>query len=73
MAICTGHEFPIVCVDVNASNGIVASGSLGNLFVSVDTQIHHLMPKLNMLVCDNDIFSVELSVYRHLTRCKPGM
>ena len=29
LAICTGHEFPIVCVDVNTSLGIVASGSLG--------------------------------------------
>ena len=34
MAICTGHEFSIVCVSVNASLGIVASGSLGeNYFV----------------------------------------
>lgn len=29
LAICTGHEFQVVCVDVNTSLGIVASGSLG--------------------------------------------
>eukprot|EP00794_Sanderia_malayensis_P007276 gene7276-8087_t len=28
LALCTGHEFPIVAVDVNASLGIVASGSV---------------------------------------------
>jgi len=28
IAICTGHELPITCVDVNSSIGIIASGSL---------------------------------------------
>ena len=35
IAICTGHELPITCVDVNTSIGIIASGSVGKNFCSV--------------------------------------
>ena len=29
IAICTGHELPVTCVDVNTSIGLIASGSVG--------------------------------------------
>ena len=29
VSICTGHDLPVACVDVNSSLGIIASGSVG--------------------------------------------
>jgi len=36
IAICTGHELPVTCVDVNTSVGIIASGSVGNVIYLIN-------------------------------------